>query len=209
LPVGVNPTRRRRADDLVNPRTGVAQRRATAYTGRVAKLLVLFTVVPLAELSLLLLIDDLIGLWPTVAMVLTTGIVGAWLARMEGLRVLREWRRSLVRGKVPEEGVLGGVLVLVGGVLLITPGVLTDLAGLLLLIPPTRRFVANRVRAALARRLDDGTIRFVSVAGHPDFDVAPAAADSGPPNVVMDVEPDAVEPDDEDRNEGASRRVLH
>jgi len=125
-------------------------------------LLLLFTVVPLVELYLLLLLGRLLGFWETVLIVLVTGIVGAWLAKREGLRVFRRWREAIAEGRMPEEGVLGGLLVLVGGVLLVTPGVLTDVVGLLLLFPPTRRLVADRLRRSAERRIQDGTVRVVT-----------------------------------------------
>ena len=78
-------------------------------------LIVLFVVVPLAELYLLLLVGSLIGFWPTVGLTLVTGIVGGALAKHEGLRVWRAWRRSLSELKPPETGVIDGVLVLLGG----------------------------------------------------------------------------------------------
>lgn len=181
-----------------------------------AKLLLLFTVVPLCELYLLLLIDDLIGLLPTVAIVLTTGVVGAILAKAEGMRVLRQWQKSLVRGKVPEEGVLGGVLILIGGVLLVTPGVVTDLVGILLLVPPTRRFVADVIRRRLEQRIQDGSIKVVQVS---DYDGVESNYQGHvghrPQNVVMDVVGEPIDPSDEDDDEDddteepRDRRVLH
>lgn len=126
------------------------------------KLLLLFTVVPLVELYLLLYLGSFIGFWPTVAIVLVTGVLGAMLAKREGLRVFRRWSDALREGRMPEEGVLGGVLVLVGGVLLVTPGVLTDVTGLLLLFPPTRRFVAERLRRYAERRIAGGQLHVVS-----------------------------------------------
>ncbi|MBW2523450.1 MAG: FxsA family protein [Deltaproteobacteria bacterium] len=121
-----------------------------------AKLVVLFTLVPLVELYLLLLLGGLLGFWPTVALVLLTALVGAWLAKREGLRVLRQWQQSLSRGQMPEEGVLGGVLLLVGGVLLVTPGVLTDVVGLALLAPVSRGWVARWLRPKIEARLNRG-----------------------------------------------------
>ncbi|HEX5748278.1 MAG TPA: FxsA family protein [Archangium sp.] len=122
-------------------------------------LLLAFTVVPFIELYLLLAIGREVGFWPTVGGVLLTGVVGAWLAKKEGLRVLRRWQESLAQGRMPEEGLVGGVLVLVGGVLLVSPGVLTDVVGLFLLFPPTRRLVAAVVRRRLERRMAEGTLR--------------------------------------------------
>lgn len=123
------------------------------------KLLLLFTIVPLVELYLLLTLGEHIGFWPTVAIVFTTGLLGAALAKREGLRVLRTYQATLMQGRMPEEGVLGAVLVLVGGVLLVTPGVLTDVVGVLLLVPPTRRFVATHVRRRIERSIQNGTVR--------------------------------------------------
>lgn len=122
-------------------------------------LLLAFIVVPFLELYLLLAIGREVGFWPTVAGVLFTSVVGAWLARKEGLRVLRRWQESLAQGRTPDEGLVSGVLVLVGGVLLVFPGVLTDVIGLFLLLPPTRRLVAALVRRRLERRMAEGTLR--------------------------------------------------
>jgi UPF0716 protein FxsA len=128
----------------------------------VGKLFLLFTLVPLVELYLLLFMAARVGFWPTVGLVLVTGLLGAMLARREGLRVLGTWKQTLARGQMPAEGLLGAVLVLVGGVLLVTPGILTDLVGFLLLIPPTRRIIAVRVRRRLERSIRAGTVRVSS-----------------------------------------------
>ncbi|MFP2911949.1 FxsA family protein [Pyxidicoccus sp. 3LFB2] len=126
-------------------------------------LLLAFTVVPFIELYLLLAIGREVGFLPTLAMVLVTGLIGASLARREGARVMRSWRESMARGQVPEDGILSGALVLVGGALLVAPGVFTDVVGLLLLIPPTRRFVAARLRRSLERKVHDGSVRVTTV----------------------------------------------
>lgn len=125
-----------------------------------AKLLALFTIIALVESFLLYSMGTLIGFWPTVAVVLITAVLGTVLAKREGLKVWRQWRDSLARGEMPEEGILGGVLVLLGGILLITPGVLTDVAGVVLLVPPTRRFVARILRERLEKRIAEGSTSF-------------------------------------------------
>jgi len=151
-------------------------------------LLVLFTVVPLVELYLLLWIGDLMGFWPTVGLVLLTGVIGATLAKLEGLRVLGQWQSALAEGRVPEAGVLDGLLVLVGGILLVTPGILTDVFGFSLLIPPTRQVVARFLRKRVERGIEKGTVR-VHVGG---FGAAPPFGGfGGPPprgGSVIDVE---------------------
>src|SRR5262245_53505134 len=109
---------------------------------------------PIVEIWLLIQIGGRIGFWPTVAFVVGVGIVGGMLARAEGARVVRAMQTALREGRAPEEGLIGGFLVLVGGVLLVLPGVLSDVAGLLLLFPPTRKlagvFVARWVSSRIA-----------------------------------------------------------
>lgn len=129
------------------------------------KLLLLFTVVPLVELYLLLYLGTVLGFWPTVGIVAFTGVVGAALAKHEGLRVWRKWQESLAGGAVPEDGIVGGLLVLIGGVLLVTPGVLTDLTGFSLLIPPTRKVIADIVRRRLERGVANGSVQVVGFGG--------------------------------------------
>lgn len=147
------------------PAGSIAVRRERLRVHPVGKLLLLFIVVPLVELYLLLAIGSAVGFWPTVALVLVTGVLGSWLAKREGLRVIRQWQGALAQGQMPEEGVLGGLMVLVGGVFLITPGVLTDVAGLLLLFPPSRRVIGGWVRAYFERRIQDGSVRVVTFPG--------------------------------------------
>ncbi|HMI92721.1 MAG TPA: FxsA family protein [Polyangiales bacterium] len=125
------------------------------------KLFLLFTIVPALELYVLIQIGDRIGGLATLAMLFTTGILGAVLARAEGLRVVRTWQSSLAAGTVPPDGVISGALVLLGGLLLITPGVLSDIAGLLLLVPAIRRPVARYVAHRLERAVAAGTIKVV------------------------------------------------
>lgn len=132
-------------------------------------LFVLFTLVPLVELYLLIWLGGVLGFVETCAIVLVTGLLGAFLAKREGLRVLRSWQDSLAKAQMPEEGVLGGVLVLVGGVLLVTPGVLTDAFGLSLLFLPTRALIAKFVRARIASGIESGTIQVESVSGPSPF----------------------------------------
>jgi UPF0716 protein FxsA len=125
---------------------------------RVGKLLLLLmTIVPLLEAYLLVVLGQAMGVWPTIALIVLTAGVGALLGKREGLKVWRQWRDSLREGRMPEEGILGGVLVLIGATLLITPGVLTDVIGISLLVPVSRRFIAKYVRRYLEKRFSDRT----------------------------------------------------
>ena len=114
------------------------------------KLLLLFTIVPLVELWLLLKIGAIIGLFPTIALVLVTGVVGASLARWQGVLCLQTMQKQIRDGQLPTDSLLDGLGILVAAAFLVTPGVLTDIVGFGLLIPPVRRIV-RRVVAKLIR----------------------------------------------------------
>ena len=124
-----------------------------------ARLFLLFTVVPLLELFILIKIGGYIGAFPTVGLVVLTALLGFVLARFEGLRKLQQIKRSLSLGIVPAEEMLDGVLIFVGGVLLIIPGVLTDLFALILLIPYTRTIFKRWLRRRFDRMIATGNVR--------------------------------------------------
>jgi len=124
-----------------------------------ARLFLLFTVVPLLELYILIKIGGYIGAFPTVGLVVLTALLGFVLARFEGLRKLQQIKRSLSLGIVPAEEMLDGVLIFVGGVLLIIPGVLTDLFALILLIPYTRTIFKRWLRRRFDRMIATRNIR--------------------------------------------------
>jgi len=128
-----------------------------------ARLALLFVLVPVLELLLLIRMGEWVGLWPTLGLVVLTGAAGAALARAEGLRVFFQFQRELASGRLPGQALLDGISVLVGGAFLLTPGILTDVAGFTLLLPPTRRWIQRRVRARLERRIRDGTIRVMTM----------------------------------------------
>jgi len=113
---------------------------------------------PFAELFLLIRIGRVIGLGSTLAFVVVMGILGAALAKSQGRKVLLQWQEALAAGCVPEEGVLGSVLVLVGGLLLIIPGLISDVLGLLCLLPPTRRALARGLQRYLEQRVQLGQV---------------------------------------------------
>jgi UPF0716 protein FxsA len=102
------------------------------------RLVLLFTIVPLAELYILIKIGGHIGGFNTMLLVVMTAVLGGWLARLQGLRTLQQIQSSLSQGQIPAEELIDGVLILLGGILLVTPGVLTDLFALVLLFSATR-----------------------------------------------------------------------
>ena len=131
------------------------------------RLILLFTIVPLLELSLLLRIGDWLGAGPTLGLVLGTGFVGAWLARREGVRAWSAVQEQLARGQVPGRELLNAVLVLLAGVVLITPGILTDAVGFILMTAPGRNWVANRIRKRLEASVEAARIGEETDPGEP------------------------------------------
>lgn len=126
------------------------------------RLALLFVVVPLVELAFLIQVGSWVGVWPTVGLVFLTGILGATLARAEGLRTLWAFRRELASGKLPGQPLLDGLCILVGGALLLTPGFVTDLAGFALLLPPTRRLLQKGIKGRLRKMIEDGSVRVMT-----------------------------------------------
>lgn len=104
----------------------------------IAKLALLFTTVTLLELAIIIPLGQAIGLLPTVAIVLGTAVLGASLAKRQGLTIWQRIQKELSTGQLPKDSLLDGLAVLIAGAFLLTPGVLTDIAGLLLLLPPAR-----------------------------------------------------------------------
>ena len=110
------------------------------------KLLLLFILVPLVELTLLLMFAQVTGsIWWSVLLVLVTGTLGAWLARRQGLAVIHRIRHQLANGTMPTDTLIDGAMIFFAGGLLLTPGVLTDLVGLSLMIPTCRRWYKSRL----------------------------------------------------------------
>ena len=151
------------------------------------RLFLLFTVVPLVELYLLIAIGRALGPVPTIGLVLLTGALGAWFARLEGARVIRSWQEAIARQQMPKDGVIDGLLIFIGGLMLITPGILTDIAGLLMVVPPTRRVVARVVRAWFERQIAAGRVQVYA----PGYNGAPAGFQEV--REVIDVEGEVVE----------------
>jgi UPF0716 protein FxsA len=101
----------------------------------------IFVVMPIIEIAVFIQAGELIGLWPTIAIVILTAILGTSLMRSQGLKTLARAQQELDQGKMPIGPMFDGVCILVAGVLLLTPGFVTDTMGFLLLIPPLRRAV--------------------------------------------------------------------
>jgi UPF0716 protein FxsA len=144
-------------------------------------LVLLFIIVPIAELAVLIQVGQLIGVWWTILLLIADALLGSWLLRAQGRAVWRRFNQALAGGKLPHREVVDGVLIIFGGALLLTPGFLTDIFGLLFLIPPTRAVM----RRLLVRR---GMLRLVGAMpgtasppnGRP-HDIEGSAVDIDPP----------------------------
>ena len=129
-----------------------------------ALLALLFLAVPFVELLVILQVGQALGALNTIAILVLVSVVGAWLVRREGLGVLRRAQARVHAGAVPGTELIDGVLILFAGALLLTPGFLTDVAGILLLLPPVRAglrasaawSLMRRARSYEARRLWQG-----------------------------------------------------
>jgi UPF0716 protein FxsA len=118
----------------------------------VVLLVILFIAVPIAELYLIIQIGSLIGVVPTLALLLADALLGSLLLRQQGRGAWRRFNEALAQRRFPGREVADGLLIAIGGTLLLTPGFLTDVVGLVLLIPPTRAIVRRLLRGVVGRR---------------------------------------------------------
>jgi len=119
------------------------------------KLFLAFTIIPIIEIYLLIEIGSMFGALTAVTLVILTGFLGAFLARMQGLQTLFRIQESLREGRMPSGELLDALLIVIAGLVLLTPGFLTDSAGFLLLIPATR----NSIKYWLRRQIE---LRYMS-----------------------------------------------
>jgi UPF0716 protein FxsA len=117
-------------------------------------LVLLFILVPIAELYVIIKIGGVIGILPTLALLVADALLGSFLLRQQGRAAWVRFNRALAENRLPHKEVFDGVLIVFGGALLLTPGFITDIFGLVLLIPPTRAlvrvFATRMVRGRMA-----------------------------------------------------------
>jgi len=136
-------------------------------------LFLFFLLVPLIEIAFFVVIGNAIGLWPTLAGVVLTAVIGSLVLRMQGVSLLNEMRSTVGRGQLPARAIADAMMIGLAGLLLLLPGYFSDLIGILLLIPPVRSaiyaYLKSRVSVVTTtttgggpgftqRRVDDGTI---------------------------------------------------
>ncbi|MFC1480262.1 FxsA family protein [Candidatus Omnitrophota bacterium] len=121
-------------------------------------LILLFVLVPFVELALLIKIGQCIGVGYTLGIVIVTGVVGAYLAKLQGLLTLRSIQDEINQGRMPADGLFDGVLILCSGILLITPGIITDLVGFMGLIPFTRNLFKRWLKLKIKDMVSRGEV---------------------------------------------------
>jgi UPF0716 protein FxsA len=128
-------------------------------------LVLIFILVPIAELYVIIKVGGAIGVLPTLALLLADAVLGSMLLRHQGRAAWIRFNRALAEGRLPHKEVFDGVLVIIGGTLLLTPGFLTDILGLILLIPPTRALVRAMSARWVGRRMAMGGGRTIFTFG--------------------------------------------
>jgi UPF0716 protein FxsA len=113
-------------------------------------LFAVFLVVPLIEIACFILIGNAIGLWPTLAGVLITAVIGSLVLRHQGMAVMADMRQQMAQGRVPAKAMADTALIGAGGLMLLLPGYFSDLIGILLLLPPTRELIYAFLRSRLS-----------------------------------------------------------
>lgn len=136
-----------------------------------ALLVAIFIVLPILELYAIVKVGGLIGVLPTLALLLATSLLGAFLLRHQGRGAWRRFNAAIAERRFPGREVADGLMITAGGVLLLVPGFVTDVFGLLLLLPPTRALARGLLRGYFTRRFV-----VVGVGGTPSGGEAAAAA---------------------------------
>ena len=113
------------------------------------RLLLLFVFLPMIELYLLIMLGARIGPMPTIGLIVLTGVIGATLARQQGLSTLAKIQNELKQGRAPTQELVEGAMIVVGGLVLLTPGILTDIFGFAMMIPGFRRSLAKQFKVRM------------------------------------------------------------
>jgi UPF0716 protein FxsA len=123
-------------------------------------LVLLFILVPIAELAVIIQVGQALGVLETLALMVLVSVIGAWLVKREGLGVWRRAQHQLEAGAVPGRELVDGVLIVLAGALLLTPGFLTDCVGVLLLLPPVRAALRTLAIRRMRKRVVHQRIYF-------------------------------------------------
>lgn len=151
-------------------------------------LVVLFIVVPIAELYVIIQVGEAIGVWPTLLLLLLDAVLGSLLLRHQGRGAWRRFNEALAQRRFPGKEVADGLLIVIGGTLLLAPGFITDIFGIFLLIPPTRA-----IARAVLKRFTVGRFTVIGMPGGSPFGQEGAAGPGAPPTRHYDYDVSAEE----------------
>lgn len=121
-------------------------------------LLLFILVVPALEVGVLVWAGNLVGPWWVILLIISTGILGAYLAKQQGMETLNNAREAVYRGMIPHDEIFDGICILIGAVVLLTPGFITDAIGFTLLFPTTRAPIKSVLKRTVRKMMDNGTI---------------------------------------------------
>lgn len=121
-------------------------------------LILILIIVPTAELALLIYSGNTLGLFPTIALILITGVGGGYLAKKQGTKAWNEFRQKMTTMETPGNSLIDGVCIFFGGILLLIPGFITDLFGVILLFKGPRNLIRPFIIRWLAKKMKSGRI---------------------------------------------------
>ncbi|WKA56164.1 FxsA family protein [Planococcus shixiaomingii] len=115
-------------------------------------------IVPTLELALLIWAGGKIGFFPTIAIIVATGLVGAYLAKKKGLKAIRDVQEALNNFQAPADQLISAAFVLVGGILLLTPGFISDAVGFSMLFTPTQKLYKPIVYRLIQKKMRNARV---------------------------------------------------
>ncbi|MGX9135552.1 FxsA family protein [Rummeliibacillus sp. JY-2-4R] len=122
------------------------------------KFLLLLLAVPIFELAVVLLSGKLIGVIPTIILVIGTGILGIYLAKTRGIKAFQQLKIAISNGQAPGDAIIDGVLTFIGSIVLVFPGFVSDILGILLVIPATRKLFKPVIYYMLRKKMKSSRI---------------------------------------------------
>ena len=164
-------------------------------------LFLMFTLIPVAEIYVLVQAAHVIGTWSTLGLVVLSGFVGSWFVRSQSYSIIQKINRTVSQGQLPAEDLMSGFCVLVGGILMIAPGFITDVMGLLLVLPPTRVVIVWGLKKYFAQMVRRGRVKVWNVQTNQRYtswplrDVGPLKLDGPVSNLSDDPNAERRSPD--------------
>ncbi|MBL3641268.1 membrane protein FxsA [[Brevibacterium] frigoritolerans] len=116
---------------------------------------------PVVEIIVLLLSGNLIGFWPTLFLIVATGLIGAYLAKRQGMETWRKAQEQIRYGMMPGNEIIDGICIFIGAALLLSPGLISDIMGLILVFPPTRNLLKPIVIRFIMNRMNKGKVTII------------------------------------------------